>query len=258
MGTAFKARLRRARNLSAALALLIGVVGCKKKAGDPCTSGQLACADPSTGLFCSNGKLTPMTCSGPRACTPASSGGGVDCDNSVANEGDGCNQADDVACSADGKAALQCKAAKFTLAATCKGPRSCQLKDNKIFCDNNLADFGDPCNEEGDYACSADKKLLMRCKGNKFAIVNTCHGPRGCTIQEHPDQNKVGFSCDDSLAEVTDACDEEKEESCSLDHRALQQCRNGRFQFVRACRGPNGCSYDERSDKFTCDTRPVR
>jgi hypothetical protein len=240
--------------LPCALGLALALGGCgKKQPGEPCKPGDVACADKATGLFCQGAKYVVMTCSGPLGCAPGGSNQ-VECDNSLAKEGDGCNQPDDVACASDRRSALQCKNGKFALAATCKGPKNCQLKDNKIFCDNDLSDLGDPCHEDGDFACTTDAKTLMQCKGGKFADINTCRGPKACTVHEHPEENKIGFACDDSIADANDPCDENGEEACSLDKRSLEQCKNGHFVFVRNCHGPGGCSYDDRSDKFACDT----
>jgi hypothetical protein len=230
----------------------LAMAGCTKKAGDPCKKGQLACADKTTGLFCEDEKFAPMPCGGPAGC--AKNGANVSCDNSTAKEGDVCNEPDDAACSVEKNSALQCKSGKFVFVEACKGPNGCQYKNDKIYCDNDISDLGDPCIAEGDLACSADLKSLLQCEGGSFKAVNACRGPRACAVHEHPEQGKVSFDCDDSVAEVNDPCDQNGEEACTADKRMLLQCRNNHVAFEKNCHGPGGCSRDA-TNKVTCDAR---
>src|SRR5271170_2256462 len=71
-----------------ALVLVLALVsGCKAKPGGRCSASQTACEDAHTGLFCLEGKFTEMSCAGPDGCV--ASGKQVDCDNTIANKGDG-------------------------------------------------------------------------------------------------------------------------------------------------------------------------
>jgi hypothetical protein len=189
--------------------------GCKPKPGDKCSgSGLPSCSDPATALVCANGVVTALPCRGAKACTV--SGSTVECDNSLANVNDACDQPNDVACAVDHKFALECQNGKFALAETCKGARGCVVDGDKISCDNDVADLGDPCQTEGDYACTADKLMALKCTAHKFEALNTCRG----------------------------------EEACNMDKTALFTCKANHFAKDRPC--PGGCSFDDKGERFLC------
>jgi hypothetical protein len=245
--------------LAARVAFLAGLglvlaAGCEKRAvGESCSAGQLACLDSHTGLFCAAGHLATMSCLGPMGCQKLGKDD-VACDNPVAKVGDGCNQVKDTACSADRTQALVCTGDKFVLAQPCKGPRGCTTSGETVYCDNALAEPGDPCVEEGDDACKMDRSAFMKCAQGKFQITSTCRGPRKCSVTEKPEENKEHFECDDSLSEPGDPCEEEGEQSCSLDRKALHACKAHKVTVDRPCPGPGGCSWSAKS-RFECDTR---
>jgi hypothetical protein len=225
--------------------------GCKPKAGGSCTAGQVACGEGKTGLFCVDGAFHDMTCNGPGGCQQ--SGNTVSCDNAIAAVGDGCNTPDDAACSMDYKAALLCKSGAFALAETCKGPGACKVAGDTITCDNDVSDPGDPCRTPGDYACTGDRGSVLRCDSGKMSVLNTCRGPKACSIVNHATENKVEFVCDDSIANDGDACDTNGEEACSMDKKSILVCSSNKFGKPKACTGPAGCTYDEKFDRYTCD-----
>lgn len=222
--------------------------GCKPKVGGKCTSGQEVCTDKANGLACgSDNKFYSISCGGPDGCKSGSSG--FTCDNSLASAGDGCETDDDVSCSTDKKAALECHNNKFEVGSTCKGPKGCVLDGDKISCDDDVADENDPCHFDDDYACTSDKQRVLRCKDKKMVAYNACRGPNGCVIKEEPVEHKIEFECDDTVAQVGDACDTEGNPACSVDKANLLQCKSGTFQQHRACAG---CSYDSHSERFFC------
>ncbi len=227
-------------------------LGCKPKQGDKCSAGQTACVDAKTGLFCGpEGTFRTMTCDGTEGCKP--SGPGVTCDNSIAAVNDGCDTPGDAACSADKKNALICTNAVFGVGETCKGPGGCKVSGDTITCDNDISDPGDPCRTNGDYACTSDKRMVLRCDANKMTSLNTCRGPKACGIVPVPAQNKVEFVCDDSVAMEGDACDTNGEEACSMEKKSLYVCVSNKFANPRPCSGPAGCTYDEKFDRYGCD-----
>src|SRR5450755_3588119 len=192
-------------SLALTLCSVIAFVACKPKPGDKCGSGLPTCFDPATALVCSNEIATALPCRGPKACT--SSASQVQCDNSLALVSDRCDQPGDVACAVDHKSALECQDGKFTVAETCKGARACEVDGDKISCDNDVADLGDPCRAEADYACTSDKLMALKCVAKKFQSLNTCRGKDGCRVVELPEEQKTDFLCDDSTAQENDACD---------------------------------------------------
>jgi hypothetical protein len=72
-------------------------------------------------------------------------------------------------------------------------------------------------------------------------------------VHEKPDEKKTDFVCDDSVANAGDPCDEENEESCSADKKELYACKGGKFAHLKNCHGPNGCQFNESTDKYSCD-----
>jgi hypothetical protein len=236
--------------VAASFALLSA--SCKPKQGARCTAGQVSCADAKTGLFCgADGTFQTMTCDGTDGCKP--SGAAVACDNSIAAVNDGCDTPGDAACSADGKSALICTGGVFGVGETCKGPGGCKTSGDTITCDNDISDPGDPCRTLGDYACTSDKAMVLRCDANKMTSLNTCRGPKACGIVPVPSQNKVEFVCDDSIAMEGDACDTNGEEACSVDKKSMYVCTVNKFANPKACSGPNGCTYEEKFDRYACD-----
>lgn len=232
-------------------AIVSSAAACKPKPGDACTAGRMACIDQTTGVFCGkDGKFATMACSG--GCSV--SGSTLTCNNDVAAEKDGCAVVDDAACTKDTRSALQCGADnKFAVVETCKGPRGCSISGDKVSCDNDTSDVGDPCRMAGDYACTPDRGMALRCDDHKMAPLNTCRGPRACRVIELPQEKRVDFVCDDSLAQEGDACDTNGEEACSMDHKSIYVCQSNKFAASKTCSGAGGCSYEERGDKYACD-----
>ena len=163
-----------------------------------------------------------------------------------------------MACTVDRKNALECgKDNKFAVGETCKGPRGCVVNATSIDCDNDTSDVGDPCHTIGDYACTSDRATLLRCDDHKMAPLNSCRGPKACRIFELPQEKKIDFVCDDSVAQENDPCDTNGEEACTMDKKAMYVCRANKFVTYKACPGPTGCAYEEHGDKYACDDYQV-
>ena len=188
------------RRVAIAFLLLgfFGTVGCSKKVGDSCSSGVKVCADKDKALFCVDGKLLEMACRGPAGCADAKDE--VFCDNKVAAEKDGCDQGlSALACTMDKKSELRCKANKFVLTSTCRGPGGCTFEGTTLKCDTDVADPKDPCEDEDDLSCALDGKSLLRCKREKYVVEGACKGPDGCK------SSGGNYRCDDRNADVGDA-----------------------------------------------------
>lgn len=243
--------MTRARLVAACLVALFALgAACKAKVGGKCSGAAAACIDKTSALFCLDDTYTAVTCRGEKGC--AQNGSVVDCDESLASEQDPCNAPDAIACSLDHKEALRCANKRFILDETCKGPTGCKVDaSQKISCDNDIADVNDPCHFIGDYACTTDRSLVLRCDANKMTPLNSCRGPRQCRIVTVPKQEKVEFFCDDSVAQDGDVCDTNGEEACSMDKKGIFVCRGNKFGSLRACVG--GCVYEEKTDRYTCN-----
>jgi hypothetical protein len=250
-----KSRAGTILGITSVLIGLLGLagVGCSPpKAGDKCKGGQAMCTDNASALSCgTDSKFFTMTCRGPKGCLK--NGPAVNCDDSIAQEKDGCDEEGEVACSVDKKAALECHGNKFVVGETCKGARGCTVADEKISCDNDISDIGDPCHFIGDYACTADKTYALKCVDSKMTKLNSCRGVKGCRVFELPQEKKVEFICDDTIAQPDDACDEEGEHACSMDKKSIYVCKGLKFTMLKACDGPKGCTFDDKGEKFECD-----
>jgi hypothetical protein len=219
------------------------VAGCKAKPGGRCAASQTACEDPHTALFCQDGKFAEMTCGGPDGCV--ASGKQVDCDNTIANKGDGCSEPEDLACTPDKKSELRCRGGHFVVASSCRGPSGCFFTGNKLHCDTDVADMNDPCEEKDDLACSVDRRALYKCDGTKYDVDSTCRGPKGCTIEGN------NVSCDHHVAEPNDPCRFEGSYACTTDKKALLACHSAKFKQEKRCNKP--CAFTDRGDQTEFD-----
>ncbi|MBX3262005.1 MAG: DUF1962 domain-containing protein [Labilithrix sp.] len=135
-------------------------------------------------------------------------------------------------CGADRASVVQCQRGAWVLLQPCPGARGCSIAGGSIQCDTNASPAGAPCEPEGGYGCTADRRNLTVCRGGRTAIASTCRGVRGCSVGNAVD-------CDHSVALVGDPCDGPKEIACSQDGKALLRCANGVYQFSEPCR--NAC-----------------
>jgi hypothetical protein len=112
--------------------------------GDPCERpGTFACsADRRTMLVCDGSVLLPASsCRGPEGCRIEQGNHKVDCDDSLALEGDPCDQPKRIACAVDRKAELACEVASPSGAGKhYVKKRECQRSDcrvdaTELFCD---------------------------------------------------------------------------------------------------------------------------
>lgn len=225
--------------LSASVVALFAA-SCKPKPGASCKIElREYCADDNKhALACHDGKWEEIACKGPDGC--AKKGNDFVCDQSIAEEKDLCNLPDDFVCTPDKKGMLQCVKHKWTFVQGCLGERGCALESKRVTCDNSVAQAGDVCREEEDYACSPDKKAALVCRSNKFVQVNLCKGPKGCRITG--DKN-AGYKveCDDSIAAPGDACEKEEHYSCSADEKMILKCKGKKFDVEEKCRPKEKC-----------------
>ena len=107
------------------------------EAGDPCAQrGTYSCSvDHQTMLTCDGAALTPASsCRGPDGCRVERDARKVDCDDSVALDGDPCDQPKRIACSTDHKSELVCAVGKYSKKRDCRRS-DCKLDGNELFCD---------------------------------------------------------------------------------------------------------------------------
>src|SRR5690606_5071215 len=91
---------------------------------------------------------------------------------------------------------------------SCKGPEGCSKASAEMLCDQSVAEEGDVCNLSDDYVCTADGKAMLQCKENRWTLSQTCLGERACVME------KKRVTCDNSIANVGDACNEADDYAC--------------------------------------------
>jgi len=104
--------------------------------GDPCKDVAKACSvDGKQVLTCTAGKMAlTFFCHGENGCK--AQGGKIDCDLTVAREGDPCIQEMEgkVACNIDKKSIVACKSKKFALDEKCETGKTCSTEGGSIMC----------------------------------------------------------------------------------------------------------------------------
>ena len=152
-------------------------------------------------------------------------------------------QAGQAACE-DSSTVLACDGEVFA-EAKCRGAAGCAKNGAKVTCDQSTAQEGDACvaQDADARACSVDKRSALACVNGKFAIVEACDGPNGCT----PKGAKP--ACDATLAKKGDACARAGDSACGLDQKSRLLCTAGKWMLDRYCRGPKGCMLPS----FGCD-----
>ena len=226
-------RLPMKRILFAAPLLFIAFAGCKPKADGNCKiETKESCTSEKAALACHDGKWEEMPCRGSGGCSKA--GKEDSCDQSVANDKDTCNLPSDVVCTEDKKGMLECKGNKWTAIQTCLGTRGCSMETKKVSCDNTVANPGEPCRDDNDYACSPDAKTVVVCRSNKFTTGAMCRGKGGCKVMGEKGETKV--ECDDSIARVGDPCEKEGHYSCADDEKSIVRCKAKKYELDDTCK----------------------
>lgn len=155
----------------------------------------------------------------------------------------------------DDNKALACHDGKWE-ELSCLGPEGCSKDGAEHVCDQSVAQDGDACNVVDDYVCTSDRKAMLRCTKNKWTLVQSCLGERACAMEKKKNDDVARVTCDNSIANVGDACREEENYACSLDRKLALACRKGHFVQASSCKGPKGCSVTgskEQGFKVECD-----
>ena len=188
-------------------------------------------ADRKAMVRCSLGELRPVGCEGPSGCTELANGK-ISCDGSVGAIGGSCGF-DGPACDKDGKTSLLCKGEKLVKDADCRGPGGCKAfmegDSWRVECDRSLATVGDTCPGDG-AACSVDRKAFLECKDGRFVATLNCLGKNACH------EKGASVFCDASVGNVGDTCSDPSGSACSVDGKAILQCKNEKLVLERKCK----------------------
>jgi hypothetical protein len=140
---------------------------------------------------------------------------------------------------------------------TCRGPSACTTTNGSSVCDQTSTEIGEVCNLPDDFACTADKKTMVQCTKNHWAVAEACLGERACSVDKGTSPSRPPVvTCDNSIADIASACREEHDYACSLDKKAALECQRGQFAQMRLCKGPKGCRVSGAKDqgtKIDCD-----
>jgi hypothetical protein len=186
-------------------------------AGDPCAGPARVrggyCLDAEHVLTCRAFTWHVDACRGPRGCAA------LQCDQSVAEEGDTCGNNGALACSPGRRELLRCTGSTMAIAQTCRGDRGCyrETPDSDPLCDVGPAEVGDACEVEG-ARCGVDGKSVIGCgpTSRHYALQKSCKGPKGCfqfsafataEQQREKDHCSIGaVACDVSVGDVGEPC----------------------------------------------------
>jgi hypothetical protein len=144
----------------------------------------------------------------------------------------------------DAATALSCSDGTFTQV-PCRGKRGCLSQDGKTSCDISGNHAGDRCSrdDQGVAVCASPSEMLA-CRGGTFVTV-PCRGPNGCEmVGEQP-------RCDQSVAELGEACNPAGAKACSPDEARVLACADGRMTDLYRCRGDGKCRAS--GGKLACD-----
>jgi hypothetical protein len=135
----------------------------------------------------------------------------------------------------DDKTELICQGGKF-IVAPCKGPKGCAVTGDTLHCDISGNVAGDLCStdDEGNSACTSDGKQMVSCEKGKYTVT-PCRGPAGCKTNK----------CDVSLAQAGDPCSGGGY-TCSVDRKAVLQCKDGKAVVDETCSGGKQCKGGEK------------
>ncbi len=90
---------------------------------------------------------------------------------------------------------------------------------------------GGKCENEGEAECKGHD-VALTCHSGTWMEVH-CRGPKACN------QSGAVVSCDESLAQIGDACNQEKNMACAADKKSTLTCAGGKWVAGDAC--PKGC-----------------
>lgn len=155
-------------------------------------------------------------------------------------DGKDCDKSKDSVICSDPNTRLSCDGEKWR-AESCLGPKGCEAGALFVRCDTSLANEASPCAKGDKFACTLDKKSMMRCKDARWARSESCAGPAGC------DASGMFVKCDNSIVIEGDLCENDPEKNtvssgCSADKKSLLSCKDSKWKKVETCAGPDGCS----------------
>src|ERR1700722_7949288 len=230
-------------SLALALAsLVLAVASCHSNPGEACSDTPGSCSDKASHLVCTGGKYVLETCKGPGGCNDNKT---LTCDNTKADDGDGCGHDGARACSADGTKELRCRSGKFAIEWSCRGGCTLDASNNPKCVPTGLV--GDTCRPDS-IVCDVAAHSELDCVDGKLVATRTCHGALGCVTPPGG-----GVRCDRTQALEGEECRTEGNGACDMAKKNVLVCTGGHFKTQLQCQGAIGCelpgNYSVRCDK---------
>lgn len=223
--------------------------------GEACIAENTAsCSvDGKIKLLCKGGKLVFVTRCAGDGCE-IDDRGEAHCENPFARDGDACLKGS--ACTEDGTAELACNAGKMSPSHPCRGRKQCISIKTSPNCDRSVGVIGEPCDAsdpELAVACDLKGETLLLCRGSKLTAGPICKGKFKCDVNSYGRDGRSHYQagCDQSIAEIGDACVKEGGLACSGDLKSRLTCAASVFVLEKACK--KGCELAAPDGtKFEC------
>src|SRR5689334_3234196 len=90
---------------------------------------------------------------------------------------------------------------------------------------------GDKCS--GSQTACFDPATALECL-NGVQTALPCRGPGGCSVKG------TTLTCDNAVVQDGDGCDTAGDIECAVDHKAVLECKDNKYQVVETCKGSRG------------------
>ena len=202
----------------------------------------VACATP-----------TPTPSPSPAPAANARASAAPDAALAAARPGQPCLVDEQVLCNGE-RTAIACIEHTWR-SARCRGATGCvrsvaqDAAPPDDLCDQLIADEHEVCVTRDDFTCAADGKALLACENHAWRTRQRCGGQNACTVKGKR------VVCDNSVANVGDACIERDDYACATDLESALRCDGGTFTLASRCEGPKGCAIarSESGARVECD-----
>lgn len=99
---------------------------------------------------------------------------------------------------------------------------------------------GGKCSNEGEAECKGD--VALTCHSGTWVEIH-CRGPKSCSA------SGAVITCDESLAQLGESCNQEKNVACAVDKKSSLTCTGGKWAKGETC--PKGC--DVKGNMVHCE-----
>lgn len=149
----------------------------------------------------------------------------------------------------DSDTALLCVDGEFK-EVECRGTTGCMKAGlpvgvGDVTCAHDKAEAGEACEKDDEPTCSTDKKQMLVCKKNVWAVEMECSGVHGCV------NNAKGVTCTGGIDKEGAECEQADTYSCTPDKAKMLVCKDKKMVVASLCKGQHGCRLQGK--KVDCD-----